>query len=219
MPFAPFTHMRKPNIIIVLIAAIIAIAGAVIYRTQFPASAPEATLLPEGIGIAAAEATAQALGNQGKVVLILPKRGTFKNPMVEVQQAAFAKTLARRKDLTLSATESIEVERPGTMGAGGMDPAEFQQLVQRHADAAGFVSFADFPEFSKEALVGLKGKKFIVLGGANPSLKSLLTDGVVQTALVPRTKPAANSKKPGSAREWFSSTHEVVTAANASTLP
>jgi hypothetical protein len=211
--------MRKSNLITVLIVVIIAIAGAVIYRTQFPAPAPEATLLPEGIGIAAAEAAVQALGNQGKVVLILPKRGNFKNPMVEVQQAAFAKTLARHKDLSLSATESIEVERPGTMGAGGMDPAEFQQLVQRHADATGFVSFADFPEFSKEALASLKGKKFIVVGGANPALKSLLTGGVVQAALVPRTKPAASNKKPGSAREWFSATHEVVTAANANSLP
>ena len=211
--------MRKSHVITALTVIALAIGLGLVYRTQVPARSPEATLLPEGIGIAAAEATAAALGNKGKVVLILPKRGNFKNPAVDVQQAAFGKTLARHKDLSLSATESIEVERPGTMGAGGMDPGEFQQLVQRHADASGFVSLADFPELPKETLATLKGKKFIVLGNANPNLKSLLTDGVVQAALVPRLRPAASDKKPGSAREWFSASYEVVTPANASTLP
>ena len=211
--------MRKPTIILLLAVRAIAGSLAVIYRTQFQNRAPETSKLPEGLGTAVAEETTKLLTNQGKVVLILPQRGNYKDPLVELQRAAFAKTLARTKGVSLLATESIETERPGTMGAAGLDPEQFRQFVQRHAGADAFVSLAGFPEFSKEAVAELTGKKFVVLGNAGPHLKAMLLAGTVQVAILPRTRPVTDGKKPGTAREWFNFTHEVITPANASALP
>lgn len=211
--------MRKPNIILLL--AVLAIAGslAVLYRTQFQGRPDEATKLPEGLGIAVAEETSKLLGGKGKVVLILPKRGTYNDPVVEVQRAAFAKTLAQGKGMSLVATEFMEMERPGTMGAGGLDPEPFRQFVHQHAGADAFVTLAGFPEFPKEGLAGLAGKKFVVVGSASPHLKAMLLGGTVQVAILPRSRPATDGKKPRTAREWFNFTYEVVTPATAAALP
>lgn len=211
--------MHKSNLILLVAGLAIAVAGVVLYRTQFQGRPAETTKLPEGLGTAAAEESTKLLGNQGKVALILPKRGSYQDPMVELQRAAFAKTLARTKGMSLLATESIEMERPGTMGAGGMDPDQFRQIVQRHAGADVFVSLAGFPEFPKAGLASLSGKKFVVVGTAGPHLKAMLLGGTVQAAILPRTRPVTDGKKPGTAREWFNFTYEVVTPATASALP
>ncbi len=211
--------MRKPTLLLLL--AVLAIAGtlAVSYRSQFQNRADETTKLPEGLGAAAAEETDTVLGGKGKVVLVLPKRGSYQDPVVEIQRASFAKTLARTKGLSLLATESIEMERPGTMGAGGLDPEQFRQIVQRHAGADGFVTFAGFPEFPKDQLAGLGGKKFVVIGSAGPHLKAMLLGGTVQVVILPRTRPATDGKKPRTAREWFNFTYEVVTSTTVGGLP
>lgn len=211
--------MRKTNLISLVAVLAIVIAGVAIYRTQFGGRPAEATKLPEGLGTAVAEEATKLLGNQGKVALILPKRGTYADPIVELQRAAFAKALARTKGVSLLATESIEMERPGTMGAGGLDPEQFSQIVQRHTGADVFVSLAGFPEYPKTGLAALGGKKFVVLGTATSHLKSVLLGGTVQVAIVPRTRPAPDGTKPGTAREWFNFTYEVITSANASALP
>lgn len=211
--------MHKTKLISLVAILTIAVAGAVVYRTQFQNRPAETTKLPEGLGTAAAEETAKVLGNQGKVALILPKRGSYQDPMVELQRAAFAKALARTKGVSVLATESIEMERPGTMGAGGLDPEQFRQIIQRHAGVDAFVSLAGFPEFPKQELGSLGGKKFVVVGTPGPHLKAMLLGGIVQAAIVPRTRPAPDGKKPGTAREWFNFTYEVITPVNASTLP
>lgn len=211
--------MRKPSLLFLLIVLVTAALVAVIYRTQFQGRSAETTTLPEGLGAAVAEETAKLLGNHGKVVLILPQRGTYQDPTVELQRAAFAKTLARTQGMSLAATESMETERPGTMGAGGLDPEQFRQIIQRHAGTDGFVSLAGFPEFPKDALPALRGRKFVVVGSAGPQLKALLLGGVVQVAIIPRTRPPADGKKPVTAREWFNSAYEVITPANANALP
>lgn len=212
--------MRKPNLLLLLIVLIIAGIGALLYRTQFQGRSAETTMLPEGLGTAVAEATVQLLAGQGKVVLILPKRGSYQDPAVELQRAAFAKALAKTKGLSLVATESLETERPGTMGAGGLDAGEFRQLIERHAGADAFVSLAGVPEMPKDALTAWQGKKFIVVGHTGPQLKALLLAGLVQVAILPRTSPAAPGvKAPGTAREWFNATFETFTPANAATLP
>lgn len=211
--------MRKSNLIALAALLAIALAGVVIYRTQFGGRSDETTKLPEGLGIAVAEATAQLLHNQGNVVLILPKRGAFQDPLTELQRSAFAKTIAKTKGLSLAATESMATERPGTMGAGGLDPAEFQQLLQRHAGVNTFVSLAGLPEFPTDALPTLKGKQFIVVGTPTPQLKALLLDGTVQILIAPRTIPPAEGKRPRTPDEWFHFAYQTFTPATAGNLP
>lgn len=210
--------MRKPNLAFLLVVLIVAGLSALIYRTQFAGRSAETTTLPEGLGVAVAEETAKLLGGQGKVVLILPRRGNYKDPTVELQQSAFVKTLAKTKGLSLAATESLETERPGTMGGGGLDPEQFRQLIQRHTGAEGFVSLAGLPEFPKDAPLALPGKKLLVVGSPSPQLKALLVGGVVQVAIIPRTNPPTGTK-PRTAREWFNSAYEVVTPASAGAMP
>jgi len=211
--------MRKPNLLFLLIVLIVAAVTALVYRTQFAGRPAELTTLPEGLGAAVAEETAKLLGSQGKVVLLLPRRGNYQDPAVELQRAAFVRTLAKTRGLTLAATESLETERPGTMGGGGLDPEQFRQLLQRHAGADGFVSLAGLPEFPKDAPLALPGKKLLVVGSPGPQLKALLLGGVVQVAIIPRMTPPTAGTKPRTAREWFDSAHEIVTPASATALP
>ncbi len=211
--------MRKSYFIAATALLAIAIAGILIYRTQFRGRSDETSKLPEGLGTAAAEAAATLVGGQGKLILILPKRGNYQDPVVETQRAAFAKALGKAKGLTLTATESLETERPGTMGAGGLDPAEFRQLLERHAGTDAFVSMAGFPEFSRDTLPALQGKKFVVVGSSIQQLKPLLLGGVVQVAIVPRSRPPAGDKPPRTPLEWFTFAYETFTPATAGNLP
>ena len=212
--------MSKANLVLLLVVVALAAAGVVGYRMLVPADSAEGTLLPEGLGSGAADAVATALGRPGKVVLIVPQRGNFKDPVIELQRAAFAKTLGRVDGMTLLATEIIETERPGTMGAGGMDPEQFLQFVQRHADARAIVSLAGLPDFPDASLAKFADKKLVIVGTVSPRLKSLLIDGVVQAAIIPRLRPvAADTKPPRTASEWFARTYEVIVPATAGSLP
>lgn len=211
--------MRKTQLVALLSVLAIAVAGGVIYWTQFRDETPETSRLAEGLGMAAAEESARLAGSSGKVVLILPKRGTFVDPLVEIQRAAFAKALAGHAGVSLLATESVETERPGTMGAGGLDPAEFQAILTRAAGAKVVASLAGFPEFPADKPLVAEGKKIVVVGSGTPQLKALLSAEVVQVAIVPRVKPAANSDKPKTAREWFKHSYEIITPANVGALP
>ncbi len=211
--------MRKPYFVAATALLAIAIAGVVIYRTQFRGRSDETSKLPEGLGTAVADAATTLAGGQGKLVLILPKRGTYQDPVMETQRAAFVKALAKTKGLSLVAIESLETERPGTMGAGGLDPAEFQQLLQRHAAVKVIVSLAGLPEFPKDMLPSLKGRQLIVVGTPTPQLKALLLDGTVQILIAPRTIPPAGSKPPRTPAEWFSFAYQTFTPVSAASLP
>lgn len=211
--------MRKPQLVALLSVLAIIVAGGVIYWTQFRDESPEVTRLAEGLGMAAADEAARLAGGSGKVVLILPKRGTFVDPLVEIQRTAFVKTLAGHAGLSLLATESVETERPGTMGAGGLDPAEFQAILTRAAGAKVVASLAGFPEFPADAPLVAEGRKIVVVGSGSPQLKALLSAEVVQVVIVPRLKPATTTEKPQTAREWFKLRYEVFTPANVGALP
>ena len=211
--------MRKPQLVALLSVLAIIVAGGVIYWTQFQDDSPEVTRLAEGLGMAAAEEAVRLAGNQGKVMLILPKRGTFVDPLVEIQRAAFTKALAGHAGVSLLATESVETERPGTMGAGGLDPAEFQAILTRAAGAKVVVSLAGFPEFPMDAPPVAAGRKIVVVASGSPQLKALLLAEVVQVVIAPRVKPATTTEKPQTAREWFKQSYEIITPANVGALP
>ena len=211
--------MRKPQLVALLSVLAMIVAVGVIYWTQFRDESPEVTRLAEGLGMAVAEESARLAGGSGKVVLILPKRGTFVDPLVEIQRAAFEKALAGHAGVSLLATESIETERPGTMGAGGLDPAEFQAILTRAAGAKVVVSLAGLPEFPADAPLTAAGRKIVVVGSGTPQLKALLAAEVVQVAIMPRVKPAAPTEQPKTAREWFRHRYEIITPANVGSLP
>lgn len=211
--------MRKSHFVVATALLAIAIAGILIYRTQFRGRSDETSKLPEGLGTAVAEAAATLTGGQGKLVLILPKRGNYQDPVVETQRAAFVKALGKTKGLSLAATEALEIERPGTMGAGGLDHAEFRQVLERHPGTDVFVSLAGFPELPKDALPAFQGKKFVIVGSMSQQLKALLLGGVVPVAIVPRSRPPAGDKPPRTPLEWFNFAYETFTPATAGSLP
>lgn len=211
--------MRKQLVVAVAAVLLIGVSAAVIYRTQFEAASPEATRLPEGVGMVAAEEGVRLAGAGGKVLLILPKRGSYQDPAVEIQRAAFAKGFEQGGKVTLLPVEWLETERPGTMGAGGVDAGEFLGIIRRHGEAKVVVTLTGFPELSADALAELRGKKFVMTGTRGAQLKRLLETDVVQVAIVPRVNPVATTDRPKSAREWFRRSYEVVTAANANALP
>lgn len=86
--------------------------------------------------------------------------------------------------------------------------------------ARAFVLLAGLPDFPEAALAKFADKKLVIVGTVSPRLKTLLLDGVVQAAIVPRVRPvAADAKPPRTASEWFARTYEVILPATAGGLP
>jgi len=73
------------------------------------------------------------------------------------------------------------------MASGGaIAPDELSRIVKSHPTASAVVLFLAFPNISGEELK-MNGKalaKFVVVSGYNPGYKRLLTDHVIQHAII-----------------------------------
>ena len=211
--------MRKSTLVPVLaVLVILGIFGGLYFRLYRGKSA-EATTLPEGLGIAVAEESGKVMGNQGRVLLLLPVWRGIHDPLITAQRDALVKTLGRTKSLTILATETMEMERPGTMGEGALDVEQFRQFLQKYNQAEGIISLTGLPLLSKEAMAGLHGRKLMAVTNPGGQLKTLLQSGTLNVAIIPRRKPVDGGRKPANAREWFAFTYEVLTPAQADSLP
>ncbi len=201
--------------------AALLIAGAVIwtYRTQF--AAPDFNVvLHQAVGRVMAEETARALNNTGKVVVITMEAA--KAPELRIQIEAFEKTLAQLGRIKIKQTYTLETENQPKYGLGsGLSGRRYVRIVNKHLDAAGIVSFVGAPRMTEEDVTQLQGKpKLIAESRSAQKLKPLFDKGMMEVVVVARFQfPTPIKGKPRTPRDWFDQRFQIVTVANASSLP
>ncbi len=214
--------MTKEKLVPVL--AILAIAGAVawIYRSQ--SSTPKFDLHPyHALGAGTAEETAKLLGNQGSVVVICPDTSEFKNAAVDGQLQSFQATIQKNKAMSVAATVRFKLTPMEAMATGGALPQDqFLQLLQSHPTAGAVVLFCAFPSLASQDYATLKqsGMKVVVASACMPGYRKLVESQVIHLAIVPQFDHSATAgNPPPTLRGWFEQEYQVITSANAATLP
>jgi hypothetical protein len=203
------------------IACLAVIAGAVIwtYRTQF--AAPEFNVvLHQAVGRVMAEQTARVLNNTGKVVIITMEGA--KVPELRIQIEEFEKTLTQLGRIKIKQTYTLETENQPKYGLGsGLSGRRYVRIVNKNLDAAGIVSFVGAPRLAEEDVTQLRAKpKLIAESRSAQKLKPLFDNGMMDTAVVARFQfPTPIKGKPRTPRDWFDQRFQIVTAANANSLP
>ncbi|NBV23279.1 MAG: hypothetical protein EBS05_15330 [Proteobacteria bacterium] len=210
---------KNPNLVAIL--ALLATVGALafLYFTQF-AGPPKANLKPfEMLGEMVATETAKLLGGSGSVVVVMESFDQVVSKSAEPQLKGFKAGLAKAKGVTLKGVEYYK-------HAEGEDVSRWPaglaaKLAAMGQGASATVLFVALPQsLSAEEIAALKSStsKLVLVGGAVPLVKPMLTQGVFQIAIVNRfpPKPAPKSE---TAAEWFNRAYLVATPTAISELP
>jgi len=211
-------RIKKPLLAIVCLAVI---AGAVLwtYRTQF--AAPEFNaVLHKAVGRVMAEQTSLLLGNTGKIVIITMEPA--KVPELRPQIEEFEKVLAELGRIKIKQTYTLETENQSKYGLGsGLSGRRYVRIVNKNLDVAAIVSFVGAPRLTEEELAQLKTKpKLIAESRSAEKLKPLFDSEVLHVGVVARFQfPTPIKGKPRTPQDWFDQRFQIVTAANANSLP
>jgi hypothetical protein len=207
--------------ILMAVACLAVIAGATIWtwRTQF--AAPEFNVvLHRAVGRVMAEQTTRALGNAGKIVIITMEAA--KVPELRTQIEEFQKSLAQSGQIKIKQTYTLETENQPKYGLGsGLSGRRYVRIVNKHPDAAGIVSFVGVPRLTEEDVAQLRTKpKLIAESRSAQKIKPLFDTGMIEIAVVARFQfPTPIKGKPQAPRDWFDQRFQIVTAADANSLP
>ena len=214
--------MTKEKLVPLL--AILVIAGAVawIYRSQ--SATQKFDLNPyHALGAGTAEETIKLLGHQSSLVVIIPDTSEFKNAAVAGQLQSFQDTIQKNKAMSVAATVRFKLTPMEAMATGGAIPRDqFLKLLQSHPTAGAVVLFCVFPPLAAQDYAALKqsGIKVVVASACMPGYRKLVESQVIHLAIVPQfERPAATKSPPTTLRGWFEQDFQVVSAANAATLP
>jgi hypothetical protein len=185
----------------------------------------------EAIGEMAAEETARLLGGRGQVVIVTFDPSKVRMPparmvaaVLKAEMKGFNNAIKKHNNLTVLATESVEVPHLGAFYPDSGLPADrFFELVEKYRAADAIVSFAGLPLLQEQDFNKLRTTmpKIVAVAsfGSGPYQK-LLEARVVQVVIVPRPPDSTQpSTKPKTLREWFDRYYEVVTAQTAAALP
>lgn len=175
------------------------------------------------LGARAAEETANLLGKQGTVVVILNDPGETRDPVMDAQLESFQETLQRHGNIAITASERVKLDALQSMATGGAIPRDqFLGILQRHPKADAFLLFIGFPQLVDRDVVVLKQRaaKFIAVTAYLPGYKRLLESGVIHLAIVPRFGSLPEmAEKPRTLREWFDQEYVVITPNKTASLP
>jgi len=205
-----------------LIAACIAVISgclAWIYFTQF--APPEANAaLHQGIGQVMAEETSKLLEHKGRVMIVTME--TSKAPELNIQLAAFEKTLKKLGSVTIERKFTLETDdKPKYRTGAGLSGRRYLRIVQKSAEAQAIVSFVGVPDLTSDEIAKFeKMPHFVAEVRSVDKLKSLFDKKAIQVAIVSRFEfPAPGTKRPRTPREWFDNRFQIVTATNVASLP
>jgi len=189
------------------------------YHTQF--AAPKFNVaLHRGVGRVMAEETSRLLGNHGKIVIIAMEFA--KVPELRVQMEEFKNALQQPGGITVKQTYNLETENQPKYGLGsGLSGRRYVRIVNKNTNAAAIVSFVGAPHLTDDEIAQLNIKpKLIAETRSAAKLKPLFEKQVLHSAIVARFEfPTPLKGKPRTPRDWFNQRFQVVTAANADSLP
>jgi len=171
----------------------------------------------EVLGSVTADATANLLGNHGRVLVISRDTGPDKNPSVEAELASFAQALRKHRELTLL-TAKVPISPAQMMSTGGGLPVEeLFHAVQTHPNVNALVLFMAFPSLSDGEVEELKKSavKTVVVSSFRPEYKRLLDREVMHLAIVPRPDSApGDAPAARTLRERFDQEYAIVRRAD-----
>jgi len=189
------------------------------------------TLRPKGIdlgpyevlGAQAAAETAKVLKNSGRIILVDATFGDYRilAPINAAQIKSFQKRL-RQTSLKVAAIDKVALAPP-SMGRDGifMKSGEIAQVLARWPDADALVLFVGLagPGELKRDKLPAQSPKLIVIGNYERYYKTLLGEGTIQLAIVPRAPTESESPQPIDPRAWFERNYLVETPERAGQLP
>jgi hypothetical protein len=119
--------------------------------------------------------------------------------------------------------EPVKITPAVMMATGGaLLPEEFMKALKAHPEAKAFVLFFGFPDaMEKEFREAAPAAKFIVVSAYRRGYKRLLTDKLIDLALVPKLEsPSTPETKPvANVQEQFDREYVVLKPEQAASLP
>jgi hypothetical protein len=214
--------MERKTIATCALLLIIA-AGATSLFFSRSGGSPKINLNPyQALGTVAAEETSKLLGDRGEIVIVINDPGGERDSVLDAQLETFTRGLKKLGKFAIAAVERVNMDSMTRMATGGtMPPEQFARARAKYPRADAFVLFIGFPMLPPNELNLLKaGKtKFIVISAALPGYRELLSDGVVQLAIVPRPGTANEvTAEPKNLHDWFDREYQIVTPATADRL-
>jgi len=212
------TFEAKRRLTAIAAVAVIVASCAWIYFTQVKAVKYNVAL-HQRIGEVLAEQTARLIGPKGKVVTLAIE--TKEWPELKTQIEAFNLTLSKLGNYELRDYEMDAKDQPKYGVGSGLSGRRYVRTVNKNTNAAVFVSFIGAPKLSKEERAELAVKpRLIAEARGVDNLSSLFQHQLLDVAVVSRFQyPAPGTRKPKTPQEWFTKRYQIVTAANAATLP
>jgi hypothetical protein len=205
--------MNKKAILLAALIALIVVALGSIYFTTFRGM-PELNRQPyKDLGKTTAEEAIKLLGQNKRVSVIINREfGALKIPNLEVEMAALTTGL-KEKGVSLESIEKVEMQK-----ARFARPAAFSPVVESLKETDLVISLVGFPMSPGQIPAAFKNykSKFIVVAPYEPGLKSLLQEGIIQVAIVPKfSSVSANAPFP----QNFDNGFQVFTRDEAAKLP
>jgi hypothetical protein len=213
------SRSTKNWLIAVTSVVVIAACGFWIYRTQF--APPKGNdVLHKAVGRVMADETIRLLGDRGKIVIVAMEFA--KVPEMQSQVESFKAALQSSGGISVKQTYNLETDNQPKYGLGsGLSGRRYVRIVNKNVDAAAIVSFVGAPSLTDDEIAELKVKPVLIAEARSPSkLKPLFDKQVLNLAIVARFQfPTPVKGKPRTPRDWFDQRFQVVTAANAASLP
>jgi hypothetical protein len=164
------------------------------------------------VGEVVARETAKLLGDQGRLVLVIPNISKTSQSPVASQCRSFERELRKIGSMEIVAREVISF--PTAMVGAGIPADEYRKLVEKYPHVDAFVSFVGAPPGDTPRRN--RGPRFVAVCSMPVGLEAAIKDGVVQLAVAPRLGGAiAPEKEPRSALQWFEMHYQIITAETA----
>jgi hypothetical protein len=202
----------KPRSLLLLTVIVIALGS--IYFTTFRGMPKKDWSPYKALGKGIADETSRLVGNNGRVSIIINREfGALKIPFLETEMQALTEALKAK------GTDVASIERVEMYKAGLAQPASFLAAIESQKDVDAIISLVGFPMAPGRDPAAFRNKaKLIVAAPYEPGLKSLLKDGIIQIAILPRF-PSSGKKESQSPPRAFDDGFQVFTPKNAAELP
>jgi hypothetical protein len=197
----------------VILASVILVALGSIYFTTFKGMSTPNRQPYKDLGKKMADETASLLGHGGRIAIIINQEfGVYTIPSLDVEMKAFMGSL-KQKGITVEAIEKVQMQKVGLAR-----PRAFFTAIENQKDVDAVVSLVGFPMAPNQHPAAYKHyrAKFIVVAPYEPGLKSLLQEGIIQIAILPKFGSRSGNE---SASAPFGGGFQVFTPKDAAGLP
>ena len=214
----------KKTVVIIAGIGIIVSLGS-LYYTQMR-SPNRVNLEPFiGIGQVVADETARALGDHGRVMLLVSDLRRDPHSLEQPQRDGFLREIANHHQIRVVATETVRAVAPPIEDATrdlGLTNEQFAELLEKHNDADAVVALIELPAFNPAQPLKLPRVHPKIIAAQMPlqSGQAYLRDKTIVAFIAKREESsAAAPTKPRTPREWFHRYFQVITVADRAAQP